>query len=343
MMMRTDHIQMRRAPPCSEVQITYPGIPRLAPVSEPAILPGIRKKSPMSSAQIIRTSVETVIIPAASREYFLTQPAPNVHCMDDYKIMLAGISRLTPGYFAARAPSYFNLILYCHRGSALVKGVNQTLKIRPGDVMMIPTGSTYSYELSGSRWDIAWAHLIDSPEWNPLFGAEPAIRKAQWAPQVRKIMESYVEEAITRRPDSPQALKLCIQLLVFYLKRELCPAAPEIIAARETLQALWGNVHGNLKHKWTVEELAAAAGLCKTHLHRLCLKLHKTTPMNMVTAMRMEQAAEMLSFTNYTLTMIADGIGYENAFAFSKAFKRYAGISPKEYRSKQDLLKNHII
>ncbi|MFA6173366.1 MAG: AraC family transcriptional regulator [Kiritimatiellales bacterium] len=297
----------------------------------------------MCKVRIIKTSVETVVIPAESREYFLTQPSPDVHCMDDYKIMLAGVSQLTPGYFVERTPSYFNLILYCHRGSALVKGTNQTMEIRPGEVMMIPTGSTYSYKPLGSRWDIVWAHLDNSPEWNSRLGTTLVIRKAQWGAQVKKIMESYIEEANTRRPDSPHALKLCIELLAFYLKRELRPDTPEVIEALARLQALWGSVHENLQHKWTVEEMASSAGLCKTHLHRLCLKLHKTTPMNMVTAMRMEQAAEMLSFTNYTLTMIADGIGYENAFAFSKAFKRYAGISPKEYRSKQDLLKNHII
>jgi hypothetical protein len=33
--------------------------------------------------------------------------------------------------------------------------------------------------------------------------------------------------------------------------------------------------------------------------------------------------------------MIIDEIGYETPFSFSRAFKRYAGISPKKYREWQ--------
>ena len=124
-------------------------------------------------------------------------------------------------------------------------------------------------------------------------------------------------------------------MITCYLKRELGTENPTDLKARETLQNLWSQVHADLTRKWTVDELAASAGFCKTYLHRLCTKLYNTSPMNMITTMRMERAAEMLIFTNYTLEMIAGEIGYESAFTFSKAFKRYASISPKEYRQKQ--------
>lgn len=289
----------------------------------------------MNKPRIFKTDVQTVIIPSASREYFLTQPSPGIHCMDDYKVLLAGISKLTPGYLVERTPSYFNLILYCNRGSATVRQNNRSVKINPGEILIAPAGTTYSYQPTGRNWDISWAHLIDGPEWNVLFGSSLLIRQAQWGKQVVKTMESYIDEANTRHPDSKKALKLNIELLVVYLKRELSVIAPDVISAQETLQVLWSKVHENLQHKWTIDEMAASTGLCRTQLYRLCLKVHETTPMDMVTTMRMELASEMLSFTNYTLTMIADGTGYENAFAFSKAFKRYSGISPKEYRAKK--------
>ncbi|MGE4488074.1 MAG: helix-turn-helix transcriptional regulator [Kiritimatiellales bacterium] len=73
----------------------------------------------------------------------------------------------------------------------------------------------------------------------------------------------------------------------------------------------------------------------KPNLYRLCMKIHNTTPISMVTVMRMERAAELLSFTTCTFSMIIDEIGYETPFSFSRAFKRYAGISPKESREWQ--------
>lgn len=290
------------------------------------------QKKQMGKPRIIKTNVETVVIPQTSREHFLTQPSPAVRCMDDYDILLAGISELTSGYRVERTPSYFNLILYCHGGSAIIRSNGRTLRMQRGEVMLIPTGSTYSYRPTGSHWAISWAHLIDTPGWNRLFEPSLQIHKAQWGERVMDVMKGYIEEAGARHPDSQHTLGLYIELLVSYLKRELGAASSGDQEAREKLQAVWGRVHKNLKHKWTAGEISSMAGLCKTNLFRLCEKIHRTTPLEMIAMMRMELATELLSFTNYTLTMIADETGYGNAFAFSKAFKRHTGMSPKEYR-----------
>lgn len=286
----------------------------------------------MGKARVIRTDVETVVIPGASRERFLMQPQEAVRCLDDFKILQAGISRLTPGYLVERSPSYFNLILYCDGGGAVIRSDGRDRRMKQGEVLMIPSGCTYSYRLSGPRWEIAWVHLIDCPEWNRLFEPNPTLQKAHWGDRVRDVMKGYLEEAGARGPDSEHLLRLHVELLVSYLRRELGAASHEDKEARERLRALRGRVHKNLRHKWTVRELSSMAGLCKTNLFRLCEKVHRMTPMDMVTGMRMELASELLSFTNYTLAMIADQAGYKNAFAFSKAFKRHSGTSPKDYR-----------
>lgn len=286
----------------------------------------------MGRALIIRTNVETVVIPETSREHFLMQSPASLGGMDDFKILQAGISRLTPGYLVERSPSYFNLILYCLGGKAALHAEGENLQMKPGEVLMIPTGCTYSYRLTGAHWEIAWIHLIDCPEWNRLFEPAPMLQKAHWGDRVRDVMKGYIEEAGARGPDSEHTLRLHIELLVAYLKRELGAASHEDKEARERLRTLWSRIQKNLQHKWTVRELSSMAGLCKTSLFSLCEKIHRMTPMEMVTTMRMELASELLSFTNYTLAMIADQTGYKNAFAFSKAFKRRLGTSPKDYR-----------
>jgi transcriptional regulator GlxA family with amidase domain len=56
-------------------------------------------------------------------------------------------------------------------------------------------------------------------------------------------------------------------------------------------------------------------------------------PREMVARLRMQRAGEMLRSTNYTLDRIASLVGYETPFALSRAFKKHAGVSPREYRS----------
>jgi AraC-like DNA-binding protein len=60
----------------------------------------------------------------------------------------------------------------------------------------------------------------------------------------------------------------------------------------------------------------------------------------MVFRLRMLRAEEVLRNTNYALKSIAPNIGYANAFAFSSAFKRHAGTSPKQYRA---LLRRRLV
>lgn len=79
-------------------------------------------------------------------------------------------------------------------------------------------------------------------------------------------------------------------------------------------------------------DLAAMIATSPPHLHRLTLKHHGQPPMTMVTGLRMRRAEAMLRGTGYTLAHIAAALGYETPFAFSRAFKRHSGRSPKEFR-----------
>jgi AraC-like DNA-binding protein len=46
----------------------------------------------------------------------------------------------------------------------------------------------------------------------------------------------------------------------------------------------------------------------------------------------MEHGKMLLAHTDYPLAIIADRLGYATPFAFSKAFKRWSGTSPKQFR-----------
>lgn len=55
---------------------------------------------------------------------------------------------------------------------------------------------------------------------------------------------------------------------------------------------------------------------------------------NYITKVRMEKAKELLKKINIKLYDISSHVGYENPSYFSKQFKKYTGMSPREYRNK---------
>jgi len=66
----------------------------------------------------------------------------------------------------------------------------------------------------------------------------------------------------------------------------------------------------------------------------LILKLQNKSPMQIVKEMRMERAGSLLRTTQNGLDHIAKQVGYNNAYAFSDTFLKYAGIRPGKFRKK---------
>jgi AraC-like DNA-binding protein len=57
--------------------------------------------------------------------------------------------------------------------------------------------------------------------------------------------------------------------------------------------------------------------------------------MRQLAILRMRRAGMLLESTDQKIGAIARAVGYDNAFAFSTAFKRYAGASPAQYRERR--------
>ncbi|GAA0954097.1 hypothetical protein GCM10009558_071340 [Virgisporangium aurantiacum] len=65
-------------------------------------------------------------------------------------------------------------------------------------------------------------------------------------------------------------------------------------------------------------------------------------PLTYLTAWRMTLAADRLDDTDDTVGVIARAVGYQDAFAFSVAFKRAHGVSPSGWRRRRENGVNRI-
>ncbi|MFM7331331.1 MAG: helix-turn-helix domain-containing protein, partial [Brachymonas sp.] len=53
---------------------------------------------------------------------------------------------------------------------------------------------------------------------------------------------------------------------------------------------------------------------------------------NHLRMLRMQKAMQLLANTEQTLEQIAQAVGYQDAFGFSKVFKRSTGLAPRAFR-----------
>jgi len=109
------------------------------------------------------------------------------------------------------------------------------------------------------------------------------------------------------------------------------PGWNHAIADRPIHQVL-SLMHGNLGHGWTLEELGQQVGLSRSALAERFRATLGDSPLNHLRTLRMHKAMQLLSETRQTLEQIAQAVGYQDAFGFSKVFKRTTGQSPRQFR-----------
>lgn len=88
----------------------------------------------------------------------------------------------------------------------------------------------------------------------------------------------------------------------------------------------------NLEQKITISDLTRQFHMNRTDLSKLFLEKTGTTIMNYVFNKRMELAAAFLRNTGLPGTVIMERVGFNQYAYFSRCFKKYTGISPREYR-----------
>jgi AraC-like DNA-binding protein len=60
------------------------------------------------------------------------------------------------------------------------------------------------------------------------------------------------------------------------------------------------------------------------------------TPLSYLRTVRMQKAMALPSETGRNLEQVAQDVGYADAFSFSKVFRRGVGISPREFRRRDE-------
>ena len=80
--------------------------------------------------------------------------------------------------------------------------------------------------------------------------------------------------------------------------------------------------------------MAAENEITLHHFRLLFRKIHGFSPLEFVRQQKMIRAAELLATSNMRIKEIVYNCKFTNLMDFSRAFKRYSGMSPRDYRKK---------
>src|SRR5262245_22163174 len=106
--------------------------------------------------------------------------------------------------------------------------------------------------------------------------------------------------------------------------------------ADKRLSAAIGAMHGDPAQRWTLQDLAERAAMSRSSFAMKFKETVGETPMDYLTRWRMLLAADKLESSGDSISVIALSLGYESESAFSTAFKRVMGCSPRQYGRTQN-------
>ena len=205
-------------------------------------------------------------------------------------------------------------------------------KARDGSITTLNGGGDFL--TVGGRFRLAGRHA------DILLGALPPIvhiRKESDKATLRWSVERMIQELREREPGcflvaQHLAHMILVQALRLHLTEGLKGGVGWLFALADKQMGVAINcIHEEPAHRWTLQELAERTGMSRSTFALRFKETVGSSPMEYVTRWRMLLAGDRLESTADSISAIAMSLGYESESAFSTAFKRVMGCSPRHY------------
>jgi AraC-like DNA-binding protein len=247
----------------------------------------------------------------------------------------------------------------------LVEGVPDAVHIQTGDCFLLPTGrplrlasdlavapidaSTFyasgriggivSMNGGGSCLIVGGHFTLTGNHARILLGALPPIvhlKTESDKAALRWSLERMRQELREQRPGGvlvtqQLAYMLLVQTLRLHLEGGGGGVGWMLALTDKQLSLAMNAMHETPARRWTLQTLAERAGMSRTIFTLRFKKTVGSSPMEYLTRWRMLLASDRLQYSTDAVSEIALSLGYESESAFSKAFKRVMGCSPRQY------------
>ena len=244
------------------------------------------------------------------------------------RIARLGIDEAVPPYERVRLHPGGSFIMICVAGSGRVLLDGRWHTIGAGWACMAPPRVPNAFHaLPGKSWRFLWVRYDEPAFVTPLVSASSPVRVKVAADQLLRIWEGLRDEWQGSR-DS-KALHHWVELIQHHARRLAEPWRRD-----ERLRLLWSKVEARIADDWTLTSLAHEAHCSEEHFRRLCWKELGRSPVAHLTSLRIQAAQQLLTANNDKQEVIAREVGYNSPIAFARAFKRWVGCHPSEYRAR---------
>jgi len=248
-----------------------------------------------------------------------------------------GYYQQASGHKMSRQKHDDHLLIYCIDGQGSLSIADKTMRINPGDLMILPQGLPHSYEARKQNpWSIYWMHFDGDLSRDFIAQILPDSQTPVISLGVQSRLVADFSALLESRQHSPNPMAFIhasnqLRQILTHIAL-LKPLVQQQRSDSLDLDRVHTLMQARLAEQLDLDTLAEAVNLSKYHFVKRYKALTGTTPINHFIHLRIEHACHLLDVTAKSIKEISYDVGYDDAYYFSRLFKKVMGLSPRDYR-----------
>ncbi|UTJ48377.1 AraC family transcriptional regulator [Atlantibacter subterranea] len=264
----------------------------------------------------------------------------------NYRILRAGHIQVGDNFHIRRQSVAGHELIYCLKGRGFIRLEDQQWEVKTGSLAWLPVRWPHEhYPDKAEPWEILWLRIdggklnnimkILDVQQNPVFSFE----------QPEKIIEIYhhIFSLMTNRTLVADAHcdVLCTRLIFSLLENRSFEVARSPVIMHRGLGRLIYQIHSHYNDDWDIEKFMHYCQVSKSQLFRIFQSTFNQTPLRWLKNYRLSQARRLLVETQESIGRIAGQVGYNDPLHFSRDFHRFVGVTPSEFRLREQMPTGH--
>lgn len=221
----------------------------------------------------------------------------------------------------------YNGFLFIEKGECRYHWEGGSITLGPGAIIYLPLESQHSFDVFTDEYSYIRIDFIlrDETGERILFSDRPMLitpnANNYCQDRIQKLNACFLEKANNFKSFS-------------YLCALLAELSSDVHVGASKISPAIQMIHDNLLKPIDAEKLADLCGLSQSQMYRLFKDETGTSPVEYRNRLRVEKACILLSEKEFTVGEIAEMLGFESIFYFSRVFKKHIGVAPTHYVKK---------
>jgi AraC-like DNA-binding protein len=258
------------------------------------------------------------------------------------RLLCAGRERCLPGFHVARSDFRCVLVEFVVEGRGKLRADGQIHDLYPGVIFSYRMNTPHDLwaEPTDPMTKYFAAYLLDGRRKStPMLGIVPgAVRWICDLAAVQTLFEELIREGQLAGELNLAITARYLELILLKASEAVVPKNGQATGGAKAFQRAIACIENDFAKIVTLDDLGDRVGLEPNYICRLFRHFGQETPNQCITRHKVNRAAELLLTQAKAVRDIAQEVGYDDPYYFSRVFKKRFGYSPREFR---DLAKRH--